>query len=86
MKLTPVGDRLLIKPDSAEDKTAFGLVLPDAAQERVYRGSVVASAVKNYKEGCRVLYSKYGGTEVKLDGKEYIVIAERDILGVLEDV
>lgn len=85
MKFTPHGDRLLIKPDAAESSTKFGLIIPKAAQERVYRGKVIAGPV-GVHINCTVIYSKYGGTELKLDGEDYIVVSERDVLGVLDDV
>lgn len=85
MKFTPVGDRLFIKPSEAESTTKSGLVIPGAAQERVYRGEVISSASPRFLAGCRVVYSKYGGIELKMDGVTYIVVSERDVLGVVED-
>lgn len=87
----PLGDRLLVKPVKAEEKTKSGLVLPDTAKERPQEGEVVAVGpgrlteegkrfVMEVKAGDRVLYAKYGGTELKEDGTELLLLSERDVL------
>jgi chaperonin GroES len=92
-KLRPLGDRILVKADPAEAKTKSGIVLPDAAKEKPQEGTVIAvgsgrvldngtKVPVEVKVGDKVLYSKYGGTEIKLDGEDYIVLSERDILAV----
>jgi chaperonin GroES len=85
VRFIPTGDRLLIRPDDAEKETSFGLVIPESVAEKMYRGTVVASAKPAYQPGCHVMFSKYGGTEIKLDGESLTVVSERDVLGVLED-
>lgn len=90
-KLTPIGDRVVIKPAPEEQKTKSGIVLPDTAKEKPSEGTVVAVGTGRIldngqkvpievKVGDLVIYSKYGGTEVKIDSEEYIILAERDIL------
>ncbi|MFA5114208.1 MAG: co-chaperone GroES [Candidatus Margulisiibacteriota bacterium] len=92
-KLTPIGDRIVIKPEPEETKTKSGIVLPDAAKEKPSEGTVVAvgsgrildngqKVSPEVKIGDKVIYSKYGGTEVKLEGDEFIILAERDILAI----
>ena len=95
MKLRPLGDRVVVKAeDDLEQRTASGLVIPDTAKEKPMIGEVLAvgpGALNDdgkrlpvdVKEGERVLYSKYAGTEVKLDGTEYLVLSARDILAVV---
>ena len=94
MKLKPLGDRLIVRAIDEEETTASGLVLPDTAKEKPQEAEVLALGTgKNdegeiiefsVKVGDRVLISKYGGTEVKLDGREVLIISESDILGILE--
>lgn len=92
-KLVPLGDRVAVKQEPAEEKTRSGIVLPDTAKEKPAEGTVVAvgsgrvldSGQKvplEVKIGDKIIYSKYGGTEVKIDGEEYIILQERDILAV----
>jgi len=91
--LKPLGDRVLIKPSSAEEVTKFGIVIPDSAKEAPAEGEVVAlgnGAMKDgkthqfsVKKGDKVLYSKYAGDELKIDGDEYKVMKEEEILGIL---
>ncbi len=95
MKLQPLGDRVVIKPtDDAESRTPSGLVIPDTAKERPQIGEVVAVGpgsrdddgeriAMDVSVGDKVLYSKFAGTEVKLDGTEYLVLSERDLLAVV---
>jgi chaperonin GroES len=93
--LRPLADRLVIEASSAEEKTPSGIVLPDTAKEKPQQGTVIAvgpgrvldngqTAAMDIKVGDKVLYSKYGGTEVKLNGKEYMVLRQDDVLGVIE--
>lgn len=94
MDLRPLADRVIVKAIEAEEKTKGGIVLPDTAKERPQEGEVLAVGPGRrledgslvppaVKVGDRVLYSKYGGTEVKLGGEEYLILREDDILGVL---
>lgn len=91
MKLKPLGDRLIVKPIEEEETTASGIVLPDTAKEKPQKGEVVAvgDGAKNedgtrqpldVAEGDQVLYSKYGGTEVTVEGDDLLVLRESDIL------
>ncbi len=93
--LKPLGDRVVIQPTEREEITASGIVLPDTAKEKPQEGTVIAvgpgkllengdHASLDLNEGDRVLYSKYSGTEFKLDGNDYLILSERDILAVLE--
>jgi len=94
MKLKPLGDRLIVRPIEEEETTASGIVLPDTAKEKPQKGKVVAvgdGAVKedgtrqpiDVSEGDEVLYSKYGGTEVTIDGDDLLVLRESDVLAKL---
>ena len=89
MKLRPLGDRIVVKAAPHEEKTKGGLVLPDTVKEKPIEGIVVAVGAgkimddgkrqpMDLKVDDRVIYSKYSGTEVKLDGEEYLVLSERD--------
>ena len=90
MKLKPLGDRLIVQAIEEEETTASGLVLPDTAKEKPQKGTVVAvgdGAIEDGErrpldvgEGDEVLYSKYGGTEIKVDGKDLLVLRESDVL------
>ena len=95
MKLRPLGDRIVVKAAPHEEKTKGGLVLPDTVKEKPIEGIVVAVGAgkimddgkrqpMDLKPDDRVIYSKYSGTEVKLDGEEYLVLSERDVLAVVE--
>ena len=96
MKLKPLGDRLIVRAIDEEETTASGLVLPDTAKEKPQKGTVVAAGDGNWdkdgakripldvKKGDVVLYSKYGGTEIKVDGEELLVLRESDILAIVE--
>lgn len=90
----PLGDRVLIKPAAKEEVTKSGIVLPDTAKEKPQEGTVIAVGpgrlgedgkriAMEVKEGNRVVYAKYAGTEIKLDGEEYLILSEKDILGIL---
>ncbi len=92
-KLVPIGDRVVVKPEPEEQKTKSGIVLPDSAKEKPSEGTVIAvgpgKVLENgqrvpleVKIGDKVIYSKYGGTEVKIDNEEYIILNERDILAI----
>jgi len=92
-KIKPLGDRVLIQPNVAEEKTQSGIIIPDNAKEKPQRGTVVAvgpGKVENgtkiemsVKDGDKVLYGKYAGTELTLDGEEYMIMRESDILGIV---
>lgn len=95
MNVMPLGEKLLIKRIEAEGKTAGGIVLPDSAKEKPREGKIIAlgngkllksgeRAKLQVKKGERVLFSSYGGTEVKIDGEEYLLMSEDDILAVIE--
>jgi len=92
-KLVPIGDRIVVKPEPEEEKTKSGIVLPDTAKEKPQEGTVIAAgpgrvldngqrAPMEVKVGNKVIYSKYGGTEVKIEGEEYIILNERDVLAI----
>lgn len=91
MKIRPLDDRIVVQPMEAEEKTAGGIVLPDSAKEKPQKGKVVAvgegkllddgtRAPLSVKKGDLILYSKYGGTEVKVEGKELLIMRESDVL------
>jgi chaperonin GroES len=95
MKLKPLGDRLIVKPIEEEETTASGIVLPDTAKEKPQKGKVIAVGDGKWDEdgekripldvaeGDEVLYSKYGGTEVTVEGDELLVLRESDVLAKL---
>ncbi|MBL4686646.1 MAG: co-chaperone GroES [Nannocystaceae bacterium] len=95
MKIRPLNDRIVLKRVAEENKTSGGLFIPDSAKEKPARGTVIAvgqgkrdDAGKripmDVKEGDEVLFGKYSGTELKLDGEEHIVVNESDIIGIVE--
>ncbi len=95
MKIRPLNDRILVKRLEEEEKTAGGIIIPDSAKEKPAEGEIVAvgpgklndageRVAIDLKVGDRVLFSKYGGTDVKLDGEDYLIMREDDILGVIE--
>ena len=96
LKLKPLGDRLIVRAIEEEETTASGLVLPDTAKEKPQRGEVLAVGDGRFDEegskripldvaaGDTVLYSKYGGTEIKVEGEELLVLRESDVLAKLE--
>ena len=95
MKIRPLNDRLLVKRLAEEEKTAGGIIIPDSAKEKPAEGEVVAAGpgkvsdngervALEVKAGDRVLFSKYGGTDVKLDGEDFLIMREDDILGIVE--
>ncbi|MFT7030455.1 MAG: co-chaperone GroES [Cyclobacteriaceae bacterium] len=85
----PLADRVLVEPAAAEEKTASGIIIPDTAKEKPQRGSIVAIGTGkkdepiNVKVGDQVLYGKYSGTELSIDGVDYLIMKESDIYGVL---
>ncbi len=94
--LKPIGDRVVVRPKTAEEMTKSGIILPDTAKERPQEGEVMAVGTGRILEdgrviplevkvGDRVLFSKYGGTEFKLGNEEYIILREDDILAILQD-
>jgi chaperonin GroES len=94
MKLKPLGDRVIVKTVDEEQVTASGLVLPDTAKERPQRGKVLAVGEGRWgddgarvplevHEGDEVIYAKYGGTEIKLDGEDVLILQEHDILATV---
>ena len=96
MKIKPLGDRILVKPSEVEEgKSSGGIIIPDTAKEKPQEGTVIAvgpgkigddgKTIKlTVKKGNKVLYSKYGGTEVKIDGIDHLIMSESDILGIIE--
>jgi len=95
MNVKPLGDRILVKPLAAEEKTASGIVLPDTAKEKPQQGEVLAvgsgKLLENgqkvdleVKVGDKVIYSKYAGNEIKIDGEECMIMSERDILAIVD--
>ncbi len=94
MNIRPLGDRVVVKPLEAEETTKGGIILPDTAKEKQQKGKVLSVGTgKILENGTRVpmevrdgdiiIFSKYGGTEVKIEGEEYLIVSERDILGVV---
>jgi chaperonin GroES len=95
MKLKPLDDRIVIKQSEAEEKTSGGIILPDAAKEKPQIGKVVATGPgrllddgkrgsMSVKKNDEVLYGKYSGTEVEVDGKKLVILRESDVLGIIE--
>ncbi len=95
MNIRPLGDRVLVKRVSEQEKTKGGIVLPDTAKEKPQRGEVVAVGEgrltddgkripMNVKVGDKVIFAKYAGTEIELDDEEYLLMSESDILAILE--
>lgn len=96
MQLKPLGDRVIVTPIEADDQTPTGLFLPETAKEKPQQGKVIAAGPGARKEdGDRiamdvsvddtVLYARYGGTTIKLDGKEYLILKESDVLAIVEN-
>jgi chaperonin GroES len=94
-KIRPLNNRLIVKRIEEEEKTSGGIIIPDSAKEKPQQGNVFAAGpgkrddsgkriAMEVKAGDRVLFSKYGGTEVKLDGEEHLIISEDDVLAILE--
>ncbi len=94
MKVKPLGDRVVVKPGESEEKTKSGLVIPDTAKEKPQRGEVIAVGTGKYEDGKKVplevkvgdkvIYSKYGGTEIKIDNADYLILSASDVLAIVE--
>jgi chaperonin GroES len=95
MKIRPLQDRVIVKRVAEEEKTKGGIIIPDTAKEKPIEGKVIAVGngkvledgkvrALDVKAGDRILFTKYAGTEIKLDGEEHLIIREEDILGVVE--
>ena len=89
INIKPLGDRIVIKPAQVEAKTASGIIIPDTAKEKPQQGIVVAVPAENketpitVKVDDKVLYSKYAGTEINIEGSDYLIMSEKDILAVI---
>ena len=89
IKIQPLADRVLVEPAAAENTTASGIIIPDNAKEKPQKGTIVAigngkkDEPLTVKVGDTVLYGKYGGTELKLEGKDYLMMRESDILAIV---
>jgi chaperonin GroES len=92
--IRPLEDRILVRPEEGEETTASGIVIPDTAKEKPQEGTVLAVGPgkrsdtgelipMDVKEGDRVIYSKYGGTEIKIEGEELLILSARDVLAVV---
>jgi chaperonin GroES len=87
--VTPIADRVLVEPDAAETKTASGIIIPDTAKEKPQRGTIIAIGTgkkdepMTVKKGDKILYGKYSGTEVSIDGKDYLIMKESDIYAII---
>jgi chaperonin GroES len=95
VKIRPLGDRVLVKPLAQEKQERGGLIIPDTAKEKPQEGEIVAAGKgkiaedgkllpMDVKAGDKILYGKYSGTEIKIDGDEYLIMHQDDILGILE--
>ena len=93
--IKPLEDRILVRPEESEETTVSGIVIPDTAKEKPQEGTVLAVGPGRYTDsgqliplevqaGDRVIYSKYGGTEVKVQGEEYLILSARDVLAVVQ--
>lgn len=90
MKIRPLADRVLIRPMAAEEVTVAGIIIPDSAKEKPLRGEVIAAGKGTkdeemvLKEGDKVLYGKYAGTEIDVDGEKLLIMRQSDVLAVVE--
>ncbi len=90
MKIKPLADRVLINPTPAEEVTMSGIIIPDSAKEKPLKGTVIAAGngTKDeemvIKEGDTVLYGKYAGTEIEIDGEKYLIMRQSDVLAIVE--
>jgi chaperonin GroES len=95
MGIRPLHDRLIVKRLEEEEKTKGGIIIPDSAKEKPAEGKVIAVGAgrakkdgtklpMEVKKGDRILFAKYGGTEVKIDGEEHLIMKEEDVLGIIE--
>lgn len=96
MKVRPLGDRVLVKRLEEEEKTKGGIIIPDTAKEKPQQGKIIAVGngritedgkviPLNVKAGERILFQKYAGSDIKIEGEEYLILREEEILGVIED-
>ena len=91
MNIRPLADRVLIKPAAAEEKTLGGIIIPDSAKEKPLKGEIVAvgNGTKDeemvVKVGDNVLYGKYAGTEIELDGEKYLIMRQADVLAIINN-
>jgi chaperonin GroES len=96
MKIQPLGDRVLVEPVKEDEVKKGGIIIPDTAKEKPQQGKVIAVGSGklddngkviplHVKKGDKVLMPKYGGTEIKIDNKDYLILREEDILGIIED-
>ena len=89
VKIKPLADRVLVEPQAAEQKTASGIIIPDTAKEKPQRGKIVAvgkgtkDEIMELKAGDEVLYGKYAGTEITIEGKDYLMMRQSDVLAVI---
>ena len=89
MKLKPLADRVLIKPSPAEEVTMSGIIIPDSAKEKPLRGEIIAVGAGSkdeemiLKEGDKVLYGKYAGTEIEFEGEKYLIMRQSDVFAVI---
>ena len=89
IKLQPLEDRVLVKPADAEEKTSSGIIIPDTAKEKPQKGTVISvgkgkkDEPMTVKEGDTILYGKYSGTEITIDGDEYLIMREADIFAII---
>ena len=95
-KLRPLGDRVVVKPTPREEMTKTGIVLPDTAKEKPQEGTVIAAGpgrilddgkreAMDVKEGDKVLYAKYAGTEFKVEGDDLLIVSQKDVLAIVQD-
>lgn len=90
MKIKPLADRILVKNDKAETKTASGLIIPEAAQEKTQTASVIAVGPGTdddkitVKVGDRIMYDKYAGTQIKIDGEDHLILKMNDVIAIIE--
>ena len=89
LNITPLADRVLVEAAPAEEKTASGIIIPDTAKEKPQKGTIVAAGAgkpdepMTVKEGDTVLYGKYAGTEITIEGNDYLIMRESDILAIV---
>ena len=89
MNVKPLADRVLVKPAEAEEKTASGIIIPDSAKEKPLKGEIIAAGKGTkdeemvLKPGDHVLYGKYAGTEIELEGEKYLIMRESDVLAII---
>ena len=89
MNVKPLADRVLVKPAEAEEKTASGIIIPDSAKEKTLKGEIIAAGKGTkdeemvLKPGDHVLYGKYAGTEIELEGTKYLIMRQSDVLAII---